>query len=347
MRLVACVIGALLLAGCGRSQPAAGPASESSTTASAARGGTSPTPSEIAFSIPPSLNCRLPYATKTGNGFISFPSGVWTVDPSGATHKEGAYDVTDAALTLRGTSAFWSGTASFDSVVNRWLPVRREQVSPDGHAYSYLEEADTSQGRFFHLHRVSLPDGIDRVIFSGATDAVLGWNSDGIILTTTPGEGLGHPLTVVDPATGASRQLSGTRGFELLDGTVAWADDGYIMPSHIYREDLAAGTVETWLDFSSQGSLNLIGLDVSGHPIVTAEHWTGVPQASPLGPAQTYVLSAPTTALPVGVVPSGDIGLTDSHGTWLATPDGLYFLDDYDHLFKVSDLGGNVAGSCT
>ena len=262
-------------------------------------------------------------------------------------HKEGPYDVTDAPPKLRGTSVFWGGTSSFDSVLNRWLPVRREQVSPDGHAYAYLEEADTSQGRFFHLHRVSVPDGNDSVIFSGATDAVLGWNSEGIILTTTPGEGLGHPLTVVDRATGASRQLSGTRGFELLDGTVAWADDGYITPSHIFREDLTAGTVETWLDFSSQGSLELIGLDVSGHPIVTAERWMGAPQASALGPVQTYVLTTPTTALPVGLVPRGDIGLTDSQGTWLAAPDGLYFLDDHDHLFNVSGLGGNVAGPCT
>jgi hypothetical protein len=240
---------------------------------------------------------------------------------------------------------FWSGTSAFDSVINRWLPVRREQVSPVGEAYAYLEEHDTSQGRSFHLHHVTVPDGNDTVVFSGNTDAILGWNSEGIILTSTPGEGLGHPLTMVDPRTGASRQLPGTRGFEVLNGTVAWADDGYIMPSHIFREDLAASTVETWLDFSSQGSLNLIGLDGSGHPVVTAAHWTGAAQASPLGPDHTYVLT-PTTALPVGLVPRGDIGLTDSQGTWLATPDGLYFLDEQDQLWKVSDLGGNVAGPC-
>jgi hypothetical protein len=262
-------------------------------------------------------------------------------------HKDGSYEVTDTSPTLRGSSVFWSGTSSYDSAIDRWLPVRREQLSPDGRAYAYLEEQDVfSQGRFFHLHRATLPDGTDTVLFSGRTDAILGWNSEGIILTSTPGEGLGGPLTLVDPTTGNSRQLSGTRGFELLDGTVAWTDDGYVMPAHIYREDLATGTVETWLDFSAQGSLEFMGQDVSGHPIITAEHWTGAPQASPLGQLQTYVLTTPSTLVPIGFIPRGDIGLTDSLGTWFGASDGLYFLDAQDQVWKVSDLGGNAAGPC-
>jgi hypothetical protein len=301
----------------------------------------------MTISIPPLLSCRLPYATDAGNGFITFPGGQWSSDPGGAMHKDGSYEITDTSPSLRGISVFWSGTSAFDSAINRWLPVRREQVSPDGHAYSYLEEQDDSQGRFFRLHRVTVPDGNDAVLYSGRTDTVLGWNSQGIVLTSTPGEGLGSPLTVVDPGTGASRQLPGTRGFEVLAGTVAWADDGYVMPGHIFREDLATGTIETWLDFSSQGSLNLIGLDGSGHPIVEAEHWTGTPQASPLGPAQAYVFATPNTAVPLGMIPRGDMGLTDRHGTWLATTDGLYLLDNQDRLWKVSDLGGNTAGPCT
>ncbi|HVH63282.1 MAG TPA: hypothetical protein VNA65_06755 [Candidatus Dormibacteraeota bacterium] len=348
MRPAACWFGiALLLVACSHYSPVGGAASPlPPATASAARTGVSPTPTTAGIPIPSYLNCRLPYATTSGNGFITFPGGDWTVDPNGAMHKEGSDEVTDTSPKLRGTSVFWSGNSAFDTALNRWLPVRREQVSPDGYAYAYLEEDDTAQGRFFHLHYVSLPAGNDSVIFSGSTDAILGWDSKGIILTSTPGEGLGGPLTLVEPATGASRRLDGTRGFELLAGTVAWADDGYVMPGHIYREDLAAGTVETWLDFSSQGWLNLIGLDHSGHPIVTAQNWTGAAQGPPFGPASLYVFFTPDSSHVIGPEIRGDLGLNDSQGTWLAATDGLYFLDAEDQLFKVSDVGGNVAGPC-
>ena len=324
----------------------------SPTPASAAPSAPRPTPTAMEIAIPPSLRCRLPYATNAGNGFITFPGGDWFVDPTGAMHQEKYlgdlfFEVTDTSPTLRGTSVFWSGNSAFDSVINRWLPVRREQVSPDGSAYAYVEEQDNSEGRFFHLHYVTLPDGNDSVIFSGATDGILGWNSDGIILTTTPGEGLGNPLTVVEPPAGRALQIPGTRGFELLVGTKAWTDDGYVMPSHIYREDLSTGTVETWLDFSSQGSLNFLGLDLSGHPIASVQKWTGSPQASPLGPVSLQVFFTPSNSQVVGPGLRGDIGLNDSHGTWLGTTDGLYLLDPQDRLYKVSNLSGNAAGPCT
>jgi hypothetical protein len=41
------------------------------------------------------------------------------------------------------------------------------------------------------------------------------------------------------------------------------------------------------------------------------------------------------------------LGVSDSHGTWLAGEDGIYLLDSNDKIVKVSDVtGGTVAGAC-
>src|SRR5260370_11204353 len=111
----------------------------------------SPSPSPVPSGLPlsrVSFSCRLPIYLQEGyegspdsspqGAFLTFPAASIAIDNNG------------------------TGGAYFDRAFNRWLPVTRESVSPDGAHYAY---ADANQDL---LHVVDVVGGKDRSFsFSG------------------------------------------------------------------------------------------------------------------------------------------------------------------------------------
>jgi len=113
------------------------------------------------------------------------------------------------------------------------------------------------------------------------------------------------------------------------------------MPRALTRLDLSSGSLQTWAFVGDEGWIEFVGLDSHGNPLVELNR---IP-ATTAGVLFVYTTSQARTPLANGGF--NKVGVTDSHGTWLAGEDGIYLLDPNDKLTKVSDVtGGNVAGGC-
>src|ERR1700730_1758036 len=99
-----------------------------------------PRPSPVPGDLPVSqvtFSCRLPIYLQTGyegspdfsrqGAFITFPAATMSIDPSG---KDGGY---------------------FDRAFNRWVPVTREAVSPDGSHYAHVDTTGPWQLRIVEV----------------------------------------------------------------------------------------------------------------------------------------------------------------------------------------------------
>jgi hypothetical protein len=276
--------------------------------------------------------------------------GSWTADSTGGISESGDLLVTDQKPALAGSALGSSDSGSYDLAVKRWLPVRRAQVRADGLAYAYAEPFNTGSSGALNnatrVHVVTLNDGSDRVIYSGATRAVLAYESSGVYVTSVTyysGEG-GGGLWRLDPVTGASTQIPNVQKgwIEAISNGVGWTDGGTIMPRHLTRINLATGSQQTWATVGDNAWLWFIGLDANGHPLVT-EFPIPLTSASPV----LYVYTTPTSRTAIAAGSFKQLTVSDGHGTWLAGEDGIYLLDASDTLVKVSDVtGGTVAGAC-
>jgi hypothetical protein len=300
-------------------------------------------------------NCRLPYLKTSDDGknlqggFVAESAGIWTSDPAGAIITDGTFFTTGATPSLKGSAFSSDDTGTYDLAAKRWLPVRRSQVSADGLAYAYAEpyKANPSDqlNSATRVHVVSLGDGSDRVIYAGSPRAVLAYEPEGVYVTSVryySGESLGSSLWRLDPATGASNEVRNGTPFRAINHGIAWTDGGRIMPPILTRVDEAAGSQQTWVDVSNQGWIWFVGLESSGLPVVDVIEGFGQSAQQVL-----FVYTAPQIGTPVAAGTFNQLGVTDSHGTWLSGTDGIYLLLAGLNLVKVSDVtGGNVAGAC-
>jgi hypothetical protein len=275
--------------------------------------------------------------------------GLWATDPKGGISKSGDFFITDSQPTLKGSAFSSDDTGAYDFALGSWLPVRGAQVRSDGLSYAYAEpfkaQASDSLNDATRVHVVSLADGSDRVIYSGAPRAVVAYESGGVYVTAVgyySGEG-GSGLWRLDEATGVSTQLPNVQKgwIEAVDKGIAWTDGATIMPRTLTRLDLSSGSQQTWANVGEEGWIWFAGLDTQGSPLVNL---IPIPAT---GPGVLFVYTTPTGRTPIASVGLHQVGVTDSHGTWLAGDDGIYLLDVNDKLTKVSDVtGGTVSGGC-
>jgi len=253
---------------------------------------------------------------------------------------------------LKGDGVRIEDAGGYDWAVKRWLPVRSTQIRNDGREYAYAEpykaNSTDASANATHIHVVSLVDGSDRVIYSGPPRAVVSFEPDGIYATAIRyySDNVVYGLWRLDPVSGASTEIPNVRGgwVEVVDGT-AWTD-GAGAAGTIYRGptriDLPAGSQQPWEDMGGLGWLWFAGLDSRGNPL-GVQYIFGGSKVS--GGLVAYI--APKFRVPIAHVDFHQFSITDSHGTWLAGPDGIYLLDANDELTKVSDVtGGTVAGGC-
>lgn len=127
------------------------------------------------------FKCRLPVLAGAAGGFISFPDGAVTIDRRVTVSYKGGYSNT------------------YDAQLDRWVPVPRSALSPDGRSYAYLAQITGVPGAntTMSLHTHEIASGKDRVLWEGSANP-MGPNT----VTWLPG-GLYFSVTMLPAGSGA------------------------------------------------------------------------------------------------------------------------------------------------
>lgn len=371
MRLTSSVFALLFLAACGHVSAGAGRPSPSPPSPSVSEV-VSPTrtaaPSSPMSGLPItalSFSCRLPFVQGRGSGsqagFVDFPSGAFTPDPTAPPNA-----------------------TYYDRAVSRWLPVARSEVAPDGRHYAYTTGGISLTGGPPRLHVVDAATDADRVIDLSPLDqppfdeprhpnvyAVADYAADGIYIGTSGDVGPFPPHWRVDPASGIITDLgkqadpaqrSTTQAHVVDDGTGhGWvsvfdsrdphpalsAMDGRPKPNEVVRRNLSTGADEVWF-YHPGFMVRLIGAFVGGGLLVEDQAAT-----NPSVVFEYWLVTTPGTSRLIDT--RGDLvglgeGLADSHGLWLGSYDkayrGLYLFASDGTVKRVSDLPGEPANGC-
>jgi hypothetical protein len=300
----------------------------------------SPIPGDLPLS-PVSFSCRLPIFNSLDpravkNAFITFPSGSVAVDRTA------------------------NGSFYFDRAFSKWLPVGRQAVSPDGTHYAFTTQGQQDQ---FAIHVVDVANGKDQTFPITASAAgimpqnlVFDYATEGIYLVQAF-EGPIPGMWLFEPATSSLRQVTKVLVQVSVGGGIFWF--GALNPGdpnpvrsrmrvesdQIWRLDLKAGRQIIWLDRPGTG-LVVIGVDRQGRPLTSAVH-DGLNFRDPTAELLLSLDDATQRSVykgPIAASLSG--GITDDHGVWFGSPQGIYLYSDAGGLQKVSDQPGYPANGC-
>jgi hypothetical protein len=299
-----------------------------------------PTPSGAS-----ALSCRLPVVTPTQVGWLTFPSGAFQADPRGNVQLPG----------YTSPPFFWK---SYDKAYERWLPVPRDDISPDGQHYAYADPpAPPGQPASGGVHVVDLATGADHLLRPAANNwVVLDYENEGVYLATQP-SGATPPtgLWLLDPSgQHPFRQLDNTQSWQYISGGGAWATADPLAAhgpgpgSRLLRLDLQSGTIASWYK-RTDFELVVTGADGAGHPLLQTRN-----DANQLliVTAQNSATALPLATGSVAPVLSNYIHpVSDTeHGLWLGDTGGTVSL--YTPTLGVEQVGrvGTndvlVAGGC-
>ena len=354
---IGCILGGLLLAGCGRA----------ATPNSNAGAGSIATSSSTATTSPmAALSCSLPVAqaiygpTAPTTGFVALPSGTFQADATGAMVPDPG---TTRTRTVQTPVLYGDGGATYDRAFKRWLPVAPAQVSTDGSTYVYTREASPTQFRN-EIHLVTVSAATDQVIYDQGAYHALSYQPEGIYLTHHLSQtDATNGLWLLDPSTRALKPFSASMqaSWEAIAGGSAWTystDGNRFGSSSFARLDLSSGAVTTWftaisaiqIPQSGSKSVRPVGFDASAHPIV--EVYTMGGNTTP----EIWLLTAPSQSTQIGGLHLAQFtpppGITDSHGAWVVGSDGIYLYRSESFERVASAPAGwntpnyNVAGPC-
>ena len=286
------------------------------------------------------LPCRLPldlsgtaaFATIPASGPVNglAPQANVSIDPSGHPKLPDGEDPTFV-------SYHWG--------LQKWLPAKREWISPDGSRYAYSDRKGA-------LHVVDAASGQDRILNSDQFWAVIDFQAEGIYVagisgpSTTPGG-----LWLIDPANASVRQIQGSGPWQAVGYGQAWelivtqpsvpvpspqlplVQDG-LFGNTLVRLDLATG--KTMTIYTSAGTeFRLVGIDADGDPVLLDLSSF----ASPL-----VIVSAPGRTNSTG---SGawTNALVDGNRTWFADTWGIsIWLKDSSGTRQMAGLGASIHG---
>jgi hypothetical protein len=168
------------------------------------------------------------------------------------------------------------GFARYNNVLRRWLP--SGSISPDGSAYAYGDDQ-------LRIHVVNIATAEDKLISIPGAWGPMAWLASGIYAahvekTQSVFAGTGYTsvgLWVVDPTTGASRQLSAEAKSWVIDAGAAWGldrpagDPRGQGPNRLLRLNLDSRSVDEWYHWPQLNSVQIVGFDSVGAPIVESE----------------------------------------------------------------------------
>ena len=296
------------------------------------------------------FSCRLPVFVDRGQGpagaFIDFPSGIVTPDPAAAQ----VGSITRFGRELVG----YFYVHYYDRAYTRWLPVSRNDVSPDGAHYAYTDRAVGGQPNppaRATLHVVAVKTGVDLAFDDGDWSSpyvILDYAAEGIYLTRTY---VAYGLWLMNPATGAVTQVANPWDVQGSAGNKAFwvgavnASDPHpingLVPDQVDRLNLVDGSRVAWF-YRPGSSAHFVSQDVAGHPIIIA---SGVN-----GPAEILLVLGPginRSILTFGdKLPSIASPISDKHGVWFGSPDGIYLYSEANGLEKISSQPGYPANGC-
>jgi hypothetical protein len=277
--------------------------------------------------------CRVPYVEATAAGPAA---GHWLQQADGSVSDDAAatFDVGADGLVHSKASPVLVGTgpAFYDGARQRWLPVPRAAVSPDGSVYAYIGPG--SDRLVTTVHMVDVATGHDRTMtVPGGPWRVLDFGEDGIYLSESV-DGLGQGLwRLAIPSGQLGQVLSPDRTVSAVSGNIAWVLDvdpaapaqtagGRQLPNRLSQLDVRTGVSSAWMTTPNM-TPQVIGYDGSGDPFVMAS-----------GPAGRELLlaTAPQNVLHLTPLPAGlsdrDAGqwtaIADRGGDWVSGSDGLY-----------------------
>ena len=295
-----------------------------STPTPAATAAPTPSPGATTFQVLTKFSCRLPVRMIVADevkGFLDLNTGRFEPDPSAPVDAQ-----------------------SYSWVAHRWLPVPPEVQSPDGTHYAYA----AGNG----IHDVDLITGVDRKLVSSTPDQVVEYGADGIYVTKY-GAYSGHlGLWIVNPGSGALKQLLPVSvAFDELGGGAAWYDsgsrgDGPPSPDTLYRIDLSTGSRTVWFQKPNIWVAHL-GTDAAGQALVGYTDLrtpVQVTLAVMSGPGQAHVIrSGPNETM------AWIHSVSDSHGMWFdsnADVSPLWLLQADDQLIEVAKAPVRPLGAC-
>lgn len=295
------------------------------------------------------FSCRLPVFDDRGTGsvggFIGFPSGTVTPDPAA-----GMVSIARLGRELVGDSYLHY----YDRAYSRWLPVSRNAVSPDGSHFAYTDRAIGGQAdpqARATLYVVAVKTGVELTFDDGAWASpfqILDYAAEGIYLTTTY---VDYGLWLMSPTTGAVTKVAdpwdvqGSAGNRVFWVGAVNASDPHpvagVAPDQLERLNLVDGSRVAWF-YRPGSSVHYVSQDVDGNPIIVA---SGVS-----GPQEFLLLVG--SGVSRSIWTSGDrvpgIGspISDNHGVWFGSPDGIFLYSLANGVQKVSNQPGYPANGC-
>jgi hypothetical protein len=300
---------------------------------------------------PQGFNCKLPVVTDpSGGGWLTFPAGTYQADPK-------------ANVNLP-TPSYFPLSRSYDKAFERWLPVPRDWISPDGKHYAYPElpapdyhGGPTPPGG---VHVVDIASGTDHFFNPGTPPQdsfwwVLDYETEGVYIAVQ-GNGPAPPtgLWQLDPPTGAVRKISDTLQSQYISGGGAWSTADALTGhgpgpgSRLLRTDLKTGAMESWYK-RNDIEFTVAGADGQGHPILEVSKYQTKQLLLITGPGSaTILLPAPGSAVPTltNIVHP----VADSHGIWLGDTAGTISLytpeTGIKQMAQVSTTNVAPAGGC-
>jgi hypothetical protein len=217
--------------------------------------------------------------------------------------------------------------------------------------------------------------GADRVIWRGAGWAdVAGWTAAGVFVVQEPaGMGVGRTnLLIIDPGSGAARRVGPSPALPAnaptgqlplfidshwIGADAAWTAFGSRPTTEagagtghdtVERMDLRTGRLAAWFVAPHGMEVEVIGIDVQGHPILTLA--PAATPAAPNPPVQVLLLTAPnrTVAISAGeqqtLRPTGAFG--DRQGVWIGDQSALWLYRG-GVLRKVADVPVGLLDAAT
>jgi hypothetical protein len=280
------------------------------------------------------MNCGLPiYAGGPGSGgFVVFPSGSFVADPKSAvTAPSPSQGASPPPPQYGGYQGWWGST--YDRVYSRWLPVPYRWVSPDGTRYAYPGRPD---GIFIQ----NVTNGTQVEVGEGSSWQVLDVDTAGVYAVTGSSGGLWRL-----PFSGTATQITSTGYWQAVGGGFAYGTQLSSVPqgapNQIVRLDLKnASTSEYFvIQAGTQGSVQ--GFDGASNLIlyIQGQYVFDI----------VYV-TAPYTATRIANLWGSNFfpgpPISDRHGLWFGSGGGIALYVRGVGWYKMSGIGGQLAGGC-
>jgi hypothetical protein len=332
-----------LLSACGQPTLKSTMTSSPTSSATATASQTASVAPVAATAAPQAMTCKLPVVTDNDGGWVTFPGGSYQPDPK-------------ANVSLPHGSSF-PLSKSYDKAVERWLPVPRDQISPDGKHYAY---ADLPAVDSTPVHVVDLPSGATHAFNPGTPPTDSSWiavdyENEGVYLTAQPNGPAGLVgLWLLDPSNGAVKAIDTSHGWQYISGGGAWGTSDALTGhgpgpgSRLVRMDLKSGAIVSWYK-RTDVEFTVAGADGSGHPILRTSNGSA-PQLIVITAANAATILFPAPGSAVPSLSNIVHPVTDAHGIWFGDTGGSISLyTPGTGIKKMAQVGsGDVtaAGGC-